>query len=139
MNVIEQAVMRGWENFLARPEGHFGLRFYMQPAMASLIALRAGWRDAREGKPPYLWAAITDDAARQQLLHGGWQDIRTPFSVAVVLDIAYQLLNHQSVYLFEVLFTATLLALVPYVILRGPISRLVRPLVWRSRKPIAGE
>lgn len=126
MNVIEEAVIRGWENFLARPGGHFGLRFYLQPAMASLIALRAGLRDAREHRPAYLWAALSDASARQQLLHGGWKDIRTVFIVAVVLDIAYQLVTHQGIYAFEVLFTATLLAVVPYLLLRGPIGRLAR-------------
>jgi len=124
MNVIEEAVVRGWENFLARPGGHFGLRFYMQPAMASFIALRAGLRDAREHRPAYLWAALTDASARRQLLHGGWKDIRTVFIVAVLLDIAYQLVTHQGIYTFEVLFTATLLAVVPYLLLRGPIGRL---------------
>jgi hypothetical protein len=139
MYVIEEAVIRGWENFLARPGGHFGLRFYVQPAMASLIALRAGWRDARAGNPPYLWAALSDASARRQLLQGGWKDLRMVFIVAVVLDIVYQLLDQQSIYPLEVVFTATLLALVPYVILRGPISRLARPFVRRRRDSVAGD
>ena len=140
MNVVEEAVRRGWENFLARPGGHFGLRFYMQPAMAGLIALRSGWRDACAGNPPYLWAAFSNPLARRQLLHGGWKDLRTVFIAAVLLDIAYQLLEHRSIYPLEVVFTATLLALVPYLLLRGPISRLVKPFVRRrQRDPEAGE
>ena len=33
---------RGWDNFLARPNGSLSLRFYVQPTMAGLLALRAG-------------------------------------------------------------------------------------------------
>src|SRR5580765_5664687 len=132
MSVVEEAIRRGWENFLARPGGHFGLRFYIQPGMASLIALRAGWRDAREGNPPYLWAALSNPLARRQLLHGGWKDLRTVFIVAILLDVGYQLLDHQSIYPLEVVFTAALLALVPYLVLRGPISRLAKPFVRRT-------
>jgi hypothetical protein len=39
---------RGWENFLARPNGSLSLRFYVQPTMTSLLALRAGVQDARQ-------------------------------------------------------------------------------------------
>ena len=44
---------RGWENFLARPEGPFSLRFVIQPVVAVGIAVRAGLRDARQGRPPW--------------------------------------------------------------------------------------
>ena len=61
---------------------------------------------------------------RAQLLHGGWKDIRTPFLVSVVLDAIYQVITHRFIYPLELLFTATLLALVPYLILRGPVNRI---------------
>ncbi|MCP6769419.1 hypothetical protein NL529_31690, partial [Klebsiella pneumoniae] len=61
-----------------------------------------------------------------QLLHEGWQGARTPFLVAVVLDCIYQLLTFRFIYPVELLFTATLLALVPYALLRGPFNRLAR-------------
>jgi hypothetical protein len=60
------------------------------------------------------------------LLHGGWKDMRVPFLVAAVLDAIYQLVIHHWIYPLELLFTATLLALVPYIILRGPVNRVAR-------------
>ena len=49
MSVLLEMIGRGWENFLARPNGSLSLRFYVQPTMASLLALRAGIEDARQG------------------------------------------------------------------------------------------
>jgi hypothetical protein len=46
MSVLLEMIGRGWENFLARPNGPLSLRFYVQPTMASLLALRAGIQDA---------------------------------------------------------------------------------------------
>ena len=44
--------------------------------------------------------------------------------VSAVLDAIYQLIAHRFIYPLELLFTATLLALVPYLILRGPVNRI---------------
>ena len=90
------------------------------------MAVRAGMKDAREGRPAYLWAAVTNPEYRWQLIHGGWKDMRTPFLIAAALDAIYQLITHKFIYPLELLFTATLLALVPYFILRGPVNRIAR-------------
>jgi hypothetical protein len=126
MDMITEMIIRGWENFLARPEGSLNFRFIIQPTIATIIAVRAGLRDAREGRPAYLWAAFTNPEYRLQLLHGGWKDMRTPFLVAAALDPIYQIIIHKFIYPLELLFTATLLALVPYFLLRGPVNRVAR-------------
>jgi hypothetical protein len=133
MSLVADMIARGWENFLARPAGPLNLRFILQPAIASIIALRAGIRDAREGRPPYLWSAFVDPAYRSQFLHAGWKDIRMPFLMSIGLDIVYQIYIHQFIYPLELLFTATLLALVPYFVLRGPVNRIARRFMVRSR------
>jgi hypothetical protein len=46
--------------------------------------------------------------------------------VAIVLDCIYQLVTVQFIYPLELLFTATLLALIPYILLRGPFNRIAR-------------
>src|SRR5215510_9080904 len=120
---------RGWDNFLARPKGSLNLRFIVQPTIAGLLALRAGIQDAREGRQGYLWAVLSNPERRLQLLHEGWRGARTPFLVAIVLDCFYQLVTVQFVYPLELLFTATLLALIPYILLRGPFNRVARLLL----------
>jgi hypothetical protein len=133
MSIIIDMIARGWDNFLARPSGSLNLRFILQPTIASILALRAGIKDARQGHPAYLWAAFTKPAYRPQLLHGGWKDIRTPFLVSAILDAIYQLVTHRFIYPLELLFTATLLALVPYLVLRGPANRIASRLFGVGR------
>ena len=59
----------------------------------------------------------------------------TPFLVAIALDGVYQLMTIRFVYPLELLFTATVLALVPYALLRGPFNRLARLFLPTARPP----
>src|SRR3984957_11428794 len=138
MSVLLEMIGRGWENFLARPNGSLSLRFYVQPTMASLLALRAGIQDARQGRRGYLWAILTQPERRLQLLHEGWRGAMTPFLLAIALDCIYQLMTVRFVYPLELLFTATLLALVPYALLRGPFNRLARLFLPAAQSAPAG-
>jgi hypothetical protein len=52
------------------------------------------------------------------------------FILALVLDSIYQLAVNRGVYVLELLITATVLAIVPYVLIRGPVNRIAQ------RKPI---
>jgi hypothetical protein len=40
--------------------------------------------------------------------------------------VVYQLVVHRGVYTLELLITAVALAIVPYILVRGPISRIAR-------------
>jgi hypothetical protein len=122
-------IERGWNNFLARPNGSLSLRFILQPSMAALLALRAGIQDAKEGRQGYLWSILSNPERRLQLLHEGWRGARTPFLAAIVLDCIYQIITVRFIYPLELLFTGTLLALVPYALLRGPFNRIARLLL----------
>jgi hypothetical protein len=126
MNTVLEMIARGWEDFLARPSGSMHFRFIMQPTMAALLALHAGIQDAREGKQGYVWAILSNPKRRLELLREGWRGARTPFLVAIVLDCIYQIITVRFIYPLELLFTATLLALVPYLLLRGPFNRIAR-------------
>jgi hypothetical protein len=126
MTSITEMLAAGWENFTARGSGPMNLRFIMQPAMASLLAIRAGWKDAKAGRPAFLWGAVTNPAARAELLRSGWKDMSKAFLLAAVLDAVYQVVVHERISVIGMLFTATLLALVPYSALRGPVNRIAR-------------
>ena len=139
MTTITDMVARGWENFVARPEGPLNLRFIIQPTLASIIALRAGLKDAKAGRPAYLWAVFTDSDYRRIFLHGGLKDLRIPIVVGTTLDVIYQIIIHRWVYPLELLFTVTLLVLVPYLILRGPMNRIARRFVRGGGAEAAGK
>ena len=135
MSILLEMIGRGWENLLARPSGSLSLRFYIQPTMASLLALRAGIQDARQGRQGYLWAILTRPDRCRQLLHEGWRGAMTPFLLAIALDCIYQFMTIRFVYPLELLFTATLLALTPYALLRGPFNPLARLFLPVARSP----
>jgi hypothetical protein len=132
--LLNEMIVRGWTNFLARPTGTLNFRFILQPTIAALLALRAGIRDANAGNPPYFWAALSNAKHRSLLLRGGWKDMQTPFLVAASLDAIYQLVVHKFIYPLELLFTATLLMLVPYLVLRGPVNRTAAWLIRIRRR-----
>jgi hypothetical protein len=106
--------------------GPMTFRLILQPLMAALLALRAGLKDAREGRPPYLWTALTDPAQRIGLLHEGWKSIARVFFLAIIMDVIYQLIMQHWIYPLETLVLAILLAVVPYLLLRGPVNRIAR-------------
>jgi hypothetical protein len=123
---MDEILNRVWENLLGRSAGPMSFRMIMQPTVATIIAIRAGLNDAREGRPAFLWAALSNPAYRPELLRQGWKDVGKVFIFAMVLDAIYQLIVHRGVYILEMLLTAIALAIVPYLLVRGPVNRLAR-------------
>ena len=123
---MEELIARGWEGLMARVGGPMTFRLIFQPAMAALLALRAGLKDAREGRPPYLWTVLTDPSQRAGLLHEGWKSIARVFVLAVVMDFIYEWIMGRPFYPLETLIVAIVLAVVPYLLLRGPVNRIAR-------------
>ena len=123
---MDDFLARVWHEVTARPDGPLAMRFYLQPIMATLFAVRDGLRDARVGRPAYFWAVFTDHAQRPALLRDGWRSVGKIFLIALALDFAYQILVLRGLRPVQGVLVAVVLALVPYVLLRGPINRLVR-------------
>jgi hypothetical protein len=71
---------------------------------------------------------LKNPAHRRELLREGWRDIGTVFMIAVLLDVVYALLVHRWIFPGQTLLVATVLAIVPYVLIRGPITRIARRL-----------
>jgi len=112
------------ENLAARVSGPMKFRLILQPLMASIFAIRAGLKDAKAGKPPYFWSLFSDPAHRRDMLQEGWKGVGKVFVIALVLDAVYQVAVQHHVYPFESLLVAFLLAIVPYLVLRGPVTRI---------------
>jgi len=127
---VLDSVSEFWHDLAARPTGPLAMRFYLQPLMATLFALRDGFKDARNDKPPYFWALFTHPERRSEMLRHGWKSAGKIFVLAAVLDIIYQLLVLHELHPLQTLVVATMLAIVPYLIFRGPVNRIVRSLRW---------
>ena len=123
---MEDLLARGWDGLMARVGGPMTFRLILQPLMAALLALRAGLQDAREGRPPYLWTVLTDPAQRAGLLHEGWKSIARVFFLAVIMDFIYEWIMGRWIYPLETLVVAIVLAVMPYLLLRGPVNRIAR-------------
>lgn len=102
------------------------IRLILQPLMATFFAVRAGLADGRRGRPAFLWSAITHRGDRRALMREAWKDIGKVFIFACVLDAIYQLIQHRGAYLGETVIVAFVLAIVPYVLIRGPVARIAR-------------
>ena len=129
---MREILERVWENLIGRSTGPMNFRLIIQPTVAIILAVRAGLADARLGRPAFLWAAVTNPSYRPELLREGWKDIGKVFLFAVILDTIYQLIVQSGVYLGEVVIVATILAIIPYVLVRGPVTRIRRRLAHRQ-------
>jgi hypothetical protein len=113
-------------DMVARVSGPMKFRLIMQPAMAIFFAIRSGLADAREGRPPYFWALLTGETSRETMIENGWKSIGRVFILAVALDVVYQLIVYRWVYPIQALTVAFILAIVPYLVLRGLVTRIAR-------------
>jgi hypothetical protein len=128
---LDPVLERAWSGLVAGTTGPLKFRFVLQPLVATVLALRAGLRDAREGRSPFLWALLTERGHRKERFARGLTDVGTVFLVAVLADMIDQRLVGPRVFPAQSLLVATILALVPYTLLCGPLSRLAR---WRRRR-----
>lgn len=128
---MEDILARVWVNLIGRVGGRFTFRLILQPAVATIFAIRAGVRDARQGRAPHGWAIITDPVNRRKLMGETWEDVAKVFIAAIVVDFAYQVLEFRWFYPEEAIIVAALLALLPYLLLRGLTNRIER--YWRRK------
>ena len=129
---MDDLLNRFWKEIVERPGGPFAMRFYLQPIMAAFFAVRDGLKDAHAGKPPYFWELFINRDYRRELMQDGWKSIRKVFIMAAILDIVYQLIVLRAIRPLETLVVASMLAIFPYLLLRGPINRIARSF-WKDR------
>jgi hypothetical protein len=122
---MEEMFIRAWDNLLARDSGPLHFRLILQPLVATILAIRAGWADAWEGRPIFFWTLVREPEKARTLLRNLWTFVGKVFLVAVALDVVYQLIVFQWVYPLETLIVATMLALVPCMVVRAIGNRIV--------------
>ena len=123
---MDPMIARISHNLVERVTGPMHFRLLLQPGMATFFAIRDGLRDARECKPPYFWGLFTDKGEREEMVKNGWKSVGKVFILAIVLDVVYQLIEHRwTVYPGEAVLVALILAIVPYLLIRGPVNRIV--------------
>jgi hypothetical protein len=126
MDAIFEMLSRNVEHLLGRASGPLRFRLLVMPTVVTILAIRAHLRDVREGKPTFLGAFLTSPTERRRLFRSGLKDFGKVFIVACVLDTTYQILVLKGFYPIEMLIVAVACAIVPYFLIRGPITRIAR-------------
>ena len=129
---MEETFTRAWNDLLARDSGPLHFRLFLQPLVATILAIRAGWAEAWEGRPIFFWTLVREPAKARTLLRNLWKFVGKVFLIAVALDVVYQLIVLQWIYPVQTLIVATMLALVPCIVVRAIGNRIVT--VIRQRR-----
>lgn len=123
---------RLWQDIFDRPGGPMSFRFILQPLMAAIAAFHDGAQDARLGLRPYLTRLVSGSSDRSDLLREAVWSTGRIILLGLAMDGIYQYVVLNTFYPGEMVVIALALALVPYLLLRGPFSRLAS--WWSSRR-----
>lgn len=121
---MDEMWTRFGSDLIDRVSGPMRFRLVLQPLMAIAYAISSGLKDAKAGNPPYFWGLLTHPETRTAMLEDGWKHIAKVFILAIVLDVVYQYIVRRFVYPGEALVVALVLAVVPYIIVRGIVDRI---------------
>ncbi len=127
---------RMWRDLSDRPGGPMRFRFILQPSMAAIAATLDGIKDARTGRSAYFWTVVRNKRERLARLGEGLTATARIILLGLVMDVIYQLIVLQTFYPVEALIIAVVLAFVPYLLIRGPVTRIAR---WRRGGASGGE
>ena len=126
MSEIQEILTRFWDQLIAQPHGPLAFRLILQPLMATFLAVRDGLKDARIGRPPFSWTILSDPSQRGAYIREGLKRLSRVIVFAFVMDAIYQVMVLHRFYPIEALVTVFVLAVLPYLLIRGPLTRIAR-------------
>ena len=135
MDTFQEMLSTAIEQLLGRAGGPLHFRLLIMPLVVTFLAIRAHRRDVRDGRPTFLWAFLKDPVERRRLFLSGLKDFGKVFIVACVLDTVYQLGVLHAFYPLQMLIVAVACAIVPYFLIRGPVTRFACLLSRKWAKP----
>ena len=121
-----EVLARIWQNLLDRPGGPMVFRFVLQPVMAAVAALRDGIGDARARRPAFLWSVLSVPAERRARLDEALIATARIILLGLAMDSIYQFIEFDDFHPGEAVIIALLLAFVPYLLIRGLVTRVAR-------------
>ena len=80
----------------------------------------AASRTRASDKPPVLLGDVHRSLHRAELMRDGWKSVRNVFLLAIGMDLVYQITVLKGLRPVQGLLVAVCLAIVPYLIVRGP-------------------
>lgn len=135
---LQEIWFRAIDQLFGRPHGPLNFRFVIMPIMACLIALRSGIKNGKAGKAGFIWGMLFFDATERRLLfRSAVKDLSKMFLVAIVLDTIYQVLVFRAFYIVQALIVAVVCAVVPYIVVRGPVTLITHLIIRKKEQPDA--
>lgn len=138
MDAIPEFFTQRVGELLARIQGPLHFRLVVMPIVAASIALRAGLRDAREGRPSFFLAVLKAHGEERRRLRRSWlRDLGRVLIVGFAIDTVYQALMLPTFYPGQALIVTFVLAVAPYLIFRSPVRWVLHALHWKPVGPAA--
>ena len=114
------------EDIPKRLSGPGRFRFILQPLVATILGIRNGIADARNGRPPYLYTVLFNRKLRPELLKSGFATIVNLLLMGILLDSIFQWLILGSSYPGAALVMGPVLIAAPYSVARALANRGAR-------------
>jgi hypothetical protein len=134
MTEFHEIMTRVWTDLISRPSGPMAFRFLLQPTMAIIIASLDGIKDARTGRSPYFWTILNNPEKRNGRIREGLKATSRIIGLSLVMEAIYQYKMFHTFYIGEALIITFFLALLPYLLVRGPAARIARR--WFERQKL---
>ena len=129
---MDDLLSRFAADLAGRLTGPLSFRFFLQPLMATLYALRDGVVDSRANRSPYFWSLFSEPDQRRQRLREGWKAVARVLALGVFMELVYQLMVFRWIHPLQLAVVVLGLAVLPYVLLRGPVERIAS--WWTTRR-----
>src|SRR5512139_626349 len=110
MEELNSVLGRVWADITAGVHAPLGFRVVVQPLVAAIFAIRAGRKDALDGKPLFFWAVLGDPVHRRERLREAWKHVGKVFVAAIIIDVVYQVIVERWIYPSEALMVGLVLA-----------------------------
>jgi len=101
-------------------------RFILQPLMASIVGIRHGIADARNGRPAYLYGLLCGGARRRELIRNGLHAMLNVLLMGILVDSVCQWLVLGTSHFGASLVVGPVLVMAPYAVSRGLANRYAR-------------
>lgn len=98
------------------------LRFIFQPLISIVLGIRSGIKDAKDGRPPFLWGVLFRRHMRGELLKSSFTTLLNMLLMGVVLDSICQWLIIGNSYFGAALVIGPMLIIAPYTLSRSLVT-----------------
>jgi hypothetical protein len=102
--------------------GH--LRFFIQPALAILLGIIDGIRDAKAGRPPYILGLIRNPGHEPHRFRELFERLTVPLVLAIALNVVFQLIIRGGYHPLPTIGYAVVFIAFPYCASRALSNRV---------------